>query len=309
MRQLSRPLTVRFILSAVAMGVACLGLASTSAVAAPATTTTLPASIVAAGNTYVRHLLDVQPIPLEARAVTSLPTPISPQGDVVGASSIEQTHRFYLLPMSVSVEAYVTAHLPKGEKVTSTGSSNGPGTNSAQFMTVSLTCVSPHILYCGVYYSTTAAKNGEQELRVDAQVIYLPILHVKMPTDGVVTVTGYGKTSLVDGSSDPTSVVLSHSEVHRLRSAISGLKDMGDNGGCMEDSILLKIKFVKNGKVSWSAIADECPGALTITSAKSDPILDNRSCSFWHVVDSFFSASQASATKSDSKICSQSQWD
>ncbi len=58
--------------------------------------------------------------------------------------------------------------------------------------------MSPHVTFCGVYYQTTQAKDGEQELRVDVQVIYLPILHVKMPTDGVVTVTGYGTTSLMD---------------------------------------------------------------------------------------------------------------
>ena len=93
-----------------------------------------------------------------------------------------------------------------------------------------------------MYFTSTEAKNGEQELRVDAQVIYLPILHVTMPTDGTVTVTGYGKTSPADPSSDPSSVVLTHQQALHLRSAISHLKDMGQNGMCMEDSILLKIK-------------------------------------------------------------------
>jgi hypothetical protein len=130
-----------------------------------------------------------------------------------------------------------------------------------------------------------------------------------MPTNGIVTVTGYGKTSLANGSSDSSSVVLTHQQALQLRSAISELKDMGENGGCMEDSILLKIKLVKNGKVVWSAIADECPGGLTITSAKSSQILDNRSCSFWHVVDSFFTSGQGTATKSDSQqICSSPQF-
>jgi hypothetical protein len=201
----------------------------------------------------------------------------------------------------------VQAHLPSGEKVSGNGTTSGPNTNPVYSLTVSRTCVSPHIIFCGVYYTTTEAKSGEQELRVDAQVIYLPIVHVKMPTTGIVTVTGYGKTSLAMGSSDPSSVVLTHHQILSLRSAISGLKDMGSNGMCMEDSLLLNIKVVKNGKVTWSAIADECPGGLTITSSTSKVILDNRSCSFWHVVNSFFASGQASATKTDTRICSDSQ--
>jgi hypothetical protein len=304
MSRFATPMSCRAALIAVALGVACLGLPSTSALAAP-TTTTLPAAIVAAGDAYALHLLDAQPIPPDARAVTSLPTPLSPEGSLAGSADVDQAHRLYMVPTSASVMPYINAHLPKGEKSAGTGTGYAPHTNLVYYETAAPTCVGPHILSCGVYFTSTEAKNGEQELRVDAQVIYLPILHVTMPTDGTVTVTGFGKTSPADPSSDPSSVVLTHQQSIQLRSAISHLKDMGQNGGCMEDSILLKIKVAKNGKVVWSAIADECPGGLTITSATSNQILDNRSCAFWNVVDSFFSSVQASGTKSAShQICS-----
>ena len=94
-------------------------------------------------------------------------------------------------------------------------------------LSVTRTCVSQHIIYCGITYATTQAKNGQQELSVGVQVIYLPILHVKMPTRGVITLTGYGKTSLMDSSSDPSSVTLNHDQALRLRTAIEGLKDLG----------------------------------------------------------------------------------
>lgn len=210
--------------------------------------------------------------------------------------------------MSVSVDQYVRKHLLKGERITETGTGTSPNASPTHNLGVSLTCVSPHITFCGVYYQTTEAKNGQQELRVDVQVVYLPILHVKMPTDGVVTVTGFGKTSLMNASSDPTSVVLTHYQASRLRTVIANLKDLGANLMCHEDSLLLKIKVEQSGQVVWNATADVCPGALKVTSATSHPILDDRSCSFWHVVDSFFPSGTAKATKSESKICADSQY-
>jgi len=210
--------------------------------------------------------------------------------------------------MSVSVDQFVRTHLIKGERITETGTGNAPNAYPTYNLGVSLTCVSPYITFCGVYYQTTEAKNGEQELRVDVQVIYLPILHVKMPTDGVVTVTGYGKTSLMDPSSDPTSVVLSRHQALTLRTVIAKMKNLGFEDTCMEDSLLLKINVVKHGKVVWSATADECPGALAITSAKTSPILDGRSCPFWHVVSTFFVSGTAKATKSQVHGCADSQY-
>jgi hypothetical protein len=204
------------------------------------------------------------------------------------------------------VDQFVRTHLPHGETVTETGSGFSRNAYPTYNLGLSLTCDSPHITFCGVYYQTTEAKNGEQELRVDVQVDYLPIIRAQMPTSGVVTVTGYGQTSLMDGSSDPTSVVLTHHQALTLRTVIAGLKDFG-GGMCMEDSLMLKISEVKNGKVVWSATADECPGALTITSTEASLSLYDRSCSFWHVVDSFFASGTANGTKSDSKVCADNQ--
>jgi hypothetical protein len=299
--------TSRVALIVIALGVACLGLPTmdASASSTPTTSTTLPAATLLAGNAYARHLLAIQPIPPGARRVAALPTPLQPNGDVGDSPLVRQDHHLYLLPLSVQVDAYVRAHLLKAETVTETGSGNAPNTNPTYNMGISLTCVSPHITFCGVYYQTTEAKDGEQELRVDVQVIYLPILHVKMPTDGVVTVTGYGQLSLANPSSDPTSVVLTHHQALTLRTVIAELKDFG-GGMCMEDAQLLKINVVKDGTLVWSADADECPGALTITSAKTNLALYARSCAFWHVVNSFFAPGTAKGTKQGSEVCAES---
>jgi hypothetical protein len=306
MRRISRSVVGRAALILTSLAAMSLGLVSTDAVATPATTTTLPASIVAAGNVYARHLLSEQPIPAGARRVTALSTPLNVSGNVFPGPDVRHTQREYLLSSTVSVEAFVRGHVPRGEKVDGTGSSGGPNTTPVYSVSVSDTCVSAHVLYCGITYATTEAKNGQQELAVAVEVIYLPILHVKMPTDGVVTITGYGKTSLVYRSSEPTSVVLSHSQALAMTTAIAGLKDMGANLMCMEDSVLLRIKMVKNGRVAWRATADGCPGALTITSRTTNVILYNRSCSFWRVVDSFFPSGAAKATKTMTTSCAGS---
>lgn len=297
--------TSRAALSLIALGVACLGLTTVRAGAATTTTTTLPPAIIVAGNAYARHLLSEQPVPPNARAVSALPTPDGSLPIVGGLSDVRQAQHFYVLPASISVAQFVRAHLPKGEAVAETGTGNAP---PMELLGLSVHCDSPHVTNCAVYYATSTTKGGQQELAIAAQVNYLPVLHVKMPIAGVVTITGYGKLSLASSSSDPSSVVLTHDQALTLRSAIEGLKDLGTDSGCMEDSLLLKIKIVKDGKVVWSATADSCPGALSITSATTNAILDNENCSFWHAVDGDFPSGAASATKSMStETCAASQ--
>jgi hypothetical protein len=148
------------------------------------------------------------------------------------------------------------------------------------------------------------ATNGEQELRMDVQVVWLPIDHVKMPLNGVITLTGYAKISLMNSSSGPVSVVLSRHEALELRSVIASLK-LSSGGVCAEDSQLLRIvvKPAKGGAAFWSAVADECPGVLVVVGRTSQAMLDDRSCALWHVVDSFFPTGEAAGTKQGATVC------
>jgi hypothetical protein len=247
---------------------------------------------------YAEALLARQPIPPSARLMATLPTPVPPSGDVTDEGAATAHHE-YELPSSVSVETYVESHLPSGETLSGTGAGSGPTTPTTHTLQLAATCVSPHITYCGVSYVTIEV-NGEQELRVDVQVVWLPIVHVIMPTSGLVTVTGFDTTSLVRGSSGPASVVLSRAQAQALSQQILGLKDMSSNVNCMEDSALLDITVTHGNGVVWSAIADECPGELRITGVAGDHLLDDRSCAFWHLVNSFFPPGTAAATKNDS---------
>jgi hypothetical protein len=295
MRQISK---VAAPVIALVVSVATLTL-SVNALASPTTTTTPSPQTVAAGNAYVDAFLARQPIPPSARVVTTLPTPLPASGSLSESGAVMTAHHEYEMPTSVSVENYVASHLPSGETLNGTGTGGGPNTPTTHTLDVAARCVNAHITYCGVSYATTEVQ-GHQELRVDVQVMWLPIVHVAMPTSGLVTVTGFDATSLIHGSSGSSSVVLSSTEAHQLSDQIAGLKDMSQNVVCMEDSALLDITVTQNNTVSWRAIADECPGELRITSPTGDHLLDARSCAFWHVVDSFFPAGTASATKSDS---------
>jgi hypothetical protein len=290
---------------ALVLSVATLTL-SVNALASPTTTTTLSPRTVTAGEEYAAALLARQPIPPAARLVTALPTPLPPSGGVTDDTAATAHHEYELAP-SVSVDQYVESHLPVGEHVSGTGTGGGPGTPTTHTLTLSANCASPHVTYCDVSYATIEV-NGQQELRVDVQVVWLPIVHVLMPTSGLVTVTGFDTTSLVRGSSGPASVVLSARQARQLSQQIQNLKDMSQNVNCMEDSALLDIKVTQGTTVLWSAIADECPGELRITSGAATHLLDDRSCAFWHVVNAFFPAGTATATKTDSAdVCADTE--
>ena len=268
------------------------------------TTTTLSPATIAAGQAYALALLDEQPVPPSARLVSKLPTPIAASGNLGGGEVVRSVDHEYLLPRSIDIDAFVRSHLRKGESVNETGTGTSPNAYPVDNIGVTLACSSPHVTYCGLFYTSTRTTNGQQELRVDMQVVWLPIDHVKMPLSGVVTVTGYAKISLSQFSSDPVSIVLTRSQARALRSAIASLKLTG-GGMCMEDSTLLKIVVtpVKGGAAFWSASADECPGVLSIIGQSSQATLDDRSCALWRVADSFFPVGEAAGTKQGSRVC------
>ncbi|MGC2485207.1 MAG: hypothetical protein WA359_03065 [Acidimicrobiales bacterium] len=129
-----------------------------------------------------------------------------------------------------------------------------------------------------------------------------------MPVNGTVSVTGFGVTSLVRGSSEPSTVVLSSYQALELRAAIESLSTENGNPICMEDSALLYVKVTHDGKTIWNAIADECPGVLRVTDPASHHLMNDRSCSFWHLVNGFFGSNEASATRRDSQsVCADPQ--
>ena len=270
------------------------------------TTTTLSRGNIAAGRAYAIQRLDQQPVPPGAKLVQHLPTPLAENGEGPSNGGLRDVTREYLLPSSVDVDAFVRTHLRKGESVNETGSGSAPNANPTYNIGVTLRCVSRHVTYCGLVYQTTLTKDGQQELRMDLQVDWLPIVIVKMPTKGVVSVTGYGDNSLPRGSSDPFTVTLSHSQAVALRIDISKLKDSA-GGECMEDEQLLTIAVASSTTklVVWRASADVCPGVLTVVAKSGTIQLGDHSCALWQLVRSFFPAGKADATKGAIGFCGE----
>lgn len=280
------------------------GVSAANVLASPIATTTLSAHTSALARRYATTLLNQAPVPSGARLVTHLPTPLDNNGGTPGRNGLTDVHRDYLVSASFVVETFVTGHLRNGYTVNGTGNSFAPGVNHVTSVNVNLPCPSRHVTYCGLTYSATIAKNGQGELRLDLQVVWLPITTVEMPTIGAVSVTGYGTTSLMGPSSDPTTVVLSFSQAQQLHTAITTLKN-SDGGLCMEDETLLKIVVTPTNRssVRWSATADACPGVLAVQASKSSTGLDDHSCAFWRLVASFFPTGTAKGTKAQARNC------
>jgi hypothetical protein len=280
-----------------------IGLATPSAFAGTTTTTLSPAT-VAAGRAYAVHLLSQQPLPSGATPVRHFATPLAIQSQEAFLVGGQIVSRGYLIPASVDIDAFVRGHLRKGEAWAGNGTGNGPGESTVYSISVSLPCTSRHVTYCGLQYETTTTPNGRQELRIALQIDWLPVVTVKMPTTGVVTVTGYGETTACCGSSKPASVVLTRQQAEKLSKAVATLKESGE-GMCMEDATVLKISITDptTGAVTWRAVGDACPGVLSISSKSTNVALDDRSCALWQVVATFFPAGEADATRGEAKTC------
>jgi hypothetical protein len=284
---------------------AVVGFAMPSAFAGTTTTTVSPATI-AAGRAYASKLLNEQAVPRGAILVNHFTNQLSMQSQPSISIGLQTATRRYLLASGFDLVTFVRGHLRKGEAVTGTGSGGGPNERPTQSVSVSLPCHSPHVTFCGLDYATTVVKSGRTELRIDLQVDWLPISNVKMPTTGVVSLTGYGDTSLPRGSSDPFTVVLTHQQALALRVAISKLKNSG-GGTCHEDELLLKISVTSgtSTSVQWKATADVCPGVLKISSPEGSAQLDDHNCALWQLVRSFFPAGDADATKGAIGFCGE----
>jgi hypothetical protein len=240
--------------------------------------------------------------------VTRLTAPVEPLHAVTGNpgfANLIDVVRYYRSPSSIDVAAFAQSHFAKSDWEGSGSTVDGGLQISASVSAPSM-CANRHAAYCGVTYSERALSSGE-ELRVDVAVVWTPIHVVLLPASGVVTLTGYGKLSLANSSSDPSHVELSASQVSKLRSAIATLRT-SPGGLCMEDSTLYTISVAPtaDGKAFWSATADECPGRLIIKYDDRQVSLNARSCPLETLISSFFPPHTATGTKLDLKVCEAS---
>jgi hypothetical protein len=258
------------------------------------------------GHSYALSLFAKIPMPSSAVRLESPIQPLHPVSGIPGMAQTVAIARYYIVPASFGVEAWSKSRFPQSQWEGTAGTSDGGYHFSDSFSAMSY-CPDRHASFCGVTYSAEALGGNRQELRIDVVVVWLPIHEVILPTAGVVTVTGYDKISLMNSSSGPVRIRLNTSQVKKLRQAIELLRS-APGGLCMEDSTLYKISVGSKagGKVIWSAIADECPGELVVTSNGSRIDLNARSCPLDVLVATFFPAREAQGTKSGLKVCQPS---
>jgi hypothetical protein len=91
---------------------------------------------------------------------------------------------------------------------------------------------------------------------------HVPSLHVLWPKSEIVTLTGYGRLSPMNPSSDPTSVVLTRSQALAFNRAVAALSMKG-GPNCHENSVVFTLSIAPVGGQTpdWKVTEWECPAA------------------------------------------------
>lgn len=256
-----------------------------------------------AGRAYALALSATMPLP---PGVTRLERPLVALHPVTGGfndAHLSKITRYYVLDSPLNVTAWAESRFASRD-LQGSGSTYDGGFHTSVTFSVLDRCHDRHAALCAVTYSAAALSAGRQELRVDAAVVWTAVHQAHLPRTGVVTVTGYQHLSLMQRPSGPVTVTLTRSQATQLGRALASLR-AGVGGLCMEDTILYEITVHSSAdaKVHWSAVADQCPGALVVTSRGSRLILNGRSCRLESLVSSFFRPGTARATTRGLATC------
>lgn len=254
----------------------------------------------AEGKSFAESLLAKAPLPNGATVAVLLPAPLINLPDGTGTVDV---HQNYLLKAKLDLATFIASHRPSGAVV------NGPNSeNSGELSTTyeySLPLANRHVAFESLDYTVGYASNGVEELRVDAGVDWVPIQSAKMPIKGVVTLTGFGRLSDMNPSSDPTSVTLSRSQAIRLRRQILTLSNAPTGGICMENSTLFVLAVApgKGMPASWTATGVACPSYLNVADGNSKVSLVDTPCSLRGLIDAILPKGKAMGTRSELKFC------
>jgi hypothetical protein len=256
-----------------------------------------------AGTSFATRLLATAPRPKGAELTAAPPSPLDISG-VPALMGLIEVHHYYVLKAPIDLASFLISHRARGSVVSPPATMSGTDIVSTTSYAVTLPFASRHISFEEIVYTTGRAFNGVRELRVDALVQWSPIRTVWMPTSGVATVTIYQRLSGAFGSSDPISVVLTHAQVLKFRSAIATLSNtLG--GTCSENLTLFTVKVSPGPgeKATWIAVAGECPNDLIVTSGRSQVLLSDGSCTVGWLAASLVPSLKANATVKHLNSC------
>jgi hypothetical protein len=279
------------------------GAPSTSSVTSiPAT----PTNWLRSAHAYAQQILDSAPLPRRAHAVPELPDSIVDAISLPSLNDEISIHRNFLLSSTIDISNFVREHDLRGASLTGTQSDGGSNMTPAIGDGMELALTNRHVSFAEIDYSTGNDSASQLELRVDVHVVWLPVRTVVLPESNTVTLTGFGALSLMNLSSDPTTIELTTGQIGRLRSALSALHNTAGSGGCMENDTLFAIT-ARSGSTSgspWRAVAEECPDYVTISSGALPTLQLLDSCTFERLISSFFPPKSAVGTRRFIQSCS-----
>jgi hypothetical protein len=296
------------ILTAVAVFAPCAPVGATELHAPAASTDQNPTSHVSisgaqfAGSLFTRIL-----VPTGAQRVAQLSRPIkqavAPIAPPDRRNLIDVAQEF-MVPKSVNVSQYLDHH-QQPTRVMSTGIVEPQGITGPYHYNYQLWCPNRHVAYCDVTYSVVPVGGGVQELRIDVQVLWVPIQPVLMPTSGTATLTGFTTISEFGQPVKSVSVVLTDAQAVKLRHVIASLQPTVNGFFCSLDATVFKISVAarQGGPVTWHASADQCPGVLYIYSSGKTVMLDDHLCSLHQVVASLLPPATAKGSTRALKSC------
>ena len=227
----------------------------------------------------------------------------------VAVGDLTDLHKLYLVAKSPDeVENYVEAHLRRGAKVTSSGNGSSPQCTDED-VEVSLP-TSGNNEYLAQLVYTLARVGAGSELRIDAETVWVPNRPAGevAPTGRVMEVTGFSKSSAMEGSSGPVTVRLDSPHAATIRKVFNTLS-RAPKVICTEDSLLFQITIRAKAGLPPFITADgyECGETVFVTeNGKSLPSLYDGNCSILRAVAELLPP-KAKSTREIAGQCKTSQ--
>ena len=128
------------------------------------------------------------------------------------------------------------------------------------------------------------------------------------PKSDVVTLTGYGRLSAMNPSSDPTSVILNRSQALALDQELASLR-VGRLPDCHENSVVFRLAIAprQDDVPNWTVVDWLCPlpGTIYVKSAIGIQTYLASVCEVGVLVSSDLPRGKANGTRSAFRLCSQ----
>ncbi|MDA8296837.1 MAG: hypothetical protein M0004_09670 [Actinomycetota bacterium] len=218
-------------------------------------------------------------------------------GELVGIAPVTDADRCVTATSGPAlVQAYLRGHLAKGATLSSIGSGSGRGAVQF-FVSEALSIDNPHVYLAHLVYTARTAARDTTVLRVDAQVVWVPLrpAGARLSSSGHATLTGYRQLSLAAAPRGPVREAIGQAALAHLAALANSLTEGPSHLECMEDTILYRLQ-VRTHHRTEQLVGHQCGAevALSINGRLLAPLSD-RHCALLQAVQQLLpSAARAS---------------